>query len=236
MKNNEANSKDLQIIQVIEASEKYEPIKVIKSSKIIKKEHLIATLGFFNNLSFPEAKKRYQSTKIDALIGIIVSKFNRLLPDLCGLCSNLYDPDNQDIGACCFLCDKALCPECCPKNQNTEGFCKILFPICMKCVEEKHKPTDEAPSRVLNIYTGPATGGSNINTGPSNGGTNIHTGPSNGGNIKGGPSNEESNLGPSNTSQTNSKVCKHYLNKRCKYYNTDQQCKFSHPKLCNQWT
>ena len=87
----------------------------------------------------------------------------------------------------------------------------------MKCVEEKHKPTDKAPSRVSNINTGPSTGGSNI-TGPSNGGTNTHT---NGGNINRGPLNEELNSGPPNPSQTNSRVCKHYLNKRCKYYNTD---------------
>ena len=82
VKNNETNSEDLGIIQMIEAMESIEPAKTIKSNKSVKKEHLIVSLGFFNHLPFADAKKRYQGTKMDDLAEAIISKFNRLLPDL----------------------------------------------------------------------------------------------------------------------------------------------------------
>lgn len=204
----------------------YDPAKAIKANKSIKKEQLIAKLGFLNYISFADFKKRYQGTKIEDLSEAIISKFNRLLPDLCGLCSKLYEPEAQDIGANCFICDKTLCPECCPQDQNTEGFLKILFPICLKCVEEKHKPSIGATLQIGSVYNpGPSTTNTN-NPGSST--TNTNT---NATNVAG---QNGQNIIPQDTTVQNSKVCQYYLNKCCKYYNTEQQYKNSHPKLCNQ--
>ena len=43
------------------------------------------------------------------------------------------------MGAPCFLCDRKLCPECCPEINEAEGYNVTLFPICSVCA---HRSSD----------------------------------------------------------------------------------------------
>ena len=80
----------------------------------VKKDELVATLGFLNGLNFEEANTEYKKILMDDIRSKVIDKFNTLKPRNCDICRCIYNdlegPDCME----CFICDKRICPSCLP--------------------------------------------------------------------------------------------------------------------------
>ena len=72
---NNQNDADKGVHKVLELLDKENPIKQIKSSKILKPE-IVAALGFLNYLSFETASETYKKILVDNLIAVVIKNFN----------------------------------------------------------------------------------------------------------------------------------------------------------------
>ena len=105
---------DQGVLKVLNLLDKEDPVKIIRSSKILKTQ-LVAALGFMNYMSFETATETYKKVLVDKLIIEVVNKFNLLKPEICNRCHQIYHPDKLTVGDTCFVCTKSLCPDCCPR-------------------------------------------------------------------------------------------------------------------------
>ena len=115
-RNNQQDA-DQGVLKVLQLLNKDNPVKLIKSSQILKPQ-LVATLGFLNYLSYDTASETYKKLLVANLITEVVNKFNLLKPEICMGCKQIYHPDDILTGDSCFICTKSLCPSCCPKFQR----------------------------------------------------------------------------------------------------------------------
>ena len=100
--------------------------------KGVRKEHMIAGLGFLMNISYDEAKAEYRNVLVDDLRLKIINVYNLLAPNNCDKCNKVYKCDNfMEELLHCFICRKGLCPECSPFNRNIP---QNLQPVCSVCV------------------------------------------------------------------------------------------------------
>ena len=86
----------------------------------VKKNQLIATLGFLEGKSLEEAELSHKGVKVEELKVKLIELFNKLSPECCQSCKTIYDCNQWDTGSGCFLCGKTLCPKCCPKIQEND--------------------------------------------------------------------------------------------------------------------
>ena len=140
---NNSNDEDQGVHKVLDLLGKENFPKAVKSIKV-KKDELIATLGFLNYLSFESAQERFKKLLVEGLIEGIMEKYRLLTPDICRNCQKIYEPDADILGDNCFICKKTMCPACCPILNENDEVNKILFPICSDCCSSgTAKPIDK---------------------------------------------------------------------------------------------
>ena len=137
----------------------------------VKRNQLVATLGFLDMISLTEAENLYKGVKVEELKIKLINIFNKLAPESCQSCKMIYDCNQCDTGAGYFLCGKQLCPKCCPKIQENDQFMRTLFPLCGLCVSERQNECGGSVPEEPIIP--PNTLGAGIRTGPEG----IPTGP-----------------------------------------------------------
>ena len=93
----------------------------------------MAGLGFLHNIGLEAANEKFKGVKVDALKDLLVDKYMMMCPSVCNRCETIYKNYDNDIGAPCFLCEKRLCPDCCPEVNSNEGWNVVIFPICNTC-------------------------------------------------------------------------------------------------------
>lgn len=65
---------------------------------------------------------------------MIINKYETMCPTFCNYCKEIYDTSN-DMGAHCFLCERKMCPNCCPEMTRQDSFKVTLFPISFNCCD-----------------------------------------------------------------------------------------------------
>ena len=93
-------------------------LKAINANKKILKNQILAGLGFLHNIGLQAANEKFKGIKVDALKDMLVDKYLMMSPSICNRCEKVYRNYDNDIGAPCFLCEKRLCPDCCPEVNS----------------------------------------------------------------------------------------------------------------------
>ena len=62
-----------------------------------KKDELIATLGFFNEMNFEDANIEYKKVLMDDIRTQVINKFNTLKPRNCEICKCIYNDFNDVV-------------------------------------------------------------------------------------------------------------------------------------------
>ena len=127
LKNNNGDNDDGVNMGIL-ALEDQNPMKALSK---MKKEPLIATLGFLHDLGFNEAKERFKKPLVEELKKLIIEKYEILSPQQCEACKDIYN-NGKDYESClqCFCCLRNLCPTCVPKDVMYPG---RLLPTCKIC-------------------------------------------------------------------------------------------------------
>ena len=95
LKNNNGDNDD-GINMGILALEDQNPMKALSK---MKKEPLIATLGFLHDLGFNEAKERFKKPLVEELKKLIIEKYEILSPQQCDACKDIYN-NSKDFESC----------------------------------------------------------------------------------------------------------------------------------------
>ena len=216
---NNANNEDLGVHSILIHLGKENPRKLIKADKSLKKDQLLAGLGFLFNLSLQEAKDKFKGIKVDQIQEDIMKKFNLENPDICRACNKIYMCQDNELGDSCLLCTKKLCPACCPKNSEDSGYLKVVFPISHGCSIPliANRAMENYPEAMNNSLTE----GLNVSDLSNN---SISQGDSNSNRIL----NSSMKIPPQDTED---KVCKFYLRKACRHVRDKTSCKYKHPKV-----
>ena len=74
-----------------------------------------------------DAQETYKKLKVSELRDYLIRQYYMMTPEVCCSCHCIYEPLRTDVGNLFYICDKMLCLECCPKNNDTEGYQSILF-------------------------------------------------------------------------------------------------------------
>ena len=181
----------------------------------VRKIQLMATWGFFKDMTLEDASSELKDVKVDDLKTKLISEFSKITPDNCLSCSKIYSCIDNEIGAECIICSKKLCPDCCPKIQEGDQFLKTLFPLCGQCVRPKLSLRPEFSSEFSSTPVSQHSGNSRDD-------------------FLDGQTNNHNNMG-GNKNEDRATVCKFYLKRQCRHYKDKTECKFAHPKLCFAW-
>ena len=107
--------------------------------------------------TFLTSQETYKKLLVDQLITEIISKTNKLIPDKCNHCHKIFEPDSDIIGDNCFLCQKTMCPDCCPILHSERTINTVYFPVCSQCVKDKQPlrtiPSDSNPGTSTPVST-----------------------------------------------------------------------------------
>ena len=212
---NNCEDEDAGVHQMLLALHSDNPQKAMKDDKTLRKEELMAGLGFLNNLTFTDAKKEYTKIKVDDLINKIVETYSLMTPDLCLKCNKIYEAFNNDLGKKCFICTKRMCSDCVPDDNDDSAMDKVVFAICKGCVEAKTGQTINPEPIISNsepfVLSSPKEKSSQS-------------------------TNNSSKIATENGYEKFLRVCKFFLQKRCRHVKNGTTCNFSHPKICFGWT
>ena len=87
---NNAENGDEGVTRVLLTLEK-PSIKALHNGKNIKREHVVATLGFLNGIGLQEATAKYKKPKVDEVKEELVRTYNKKAPRECNDCKKSYN-------------------------------------------------------------------------------------------------------------------------------------------------
>ena len=126
--NNAASDSGVHEVLIV-LNNKDDRLKALQKRKFLK-QVLLSGLGFLHNIDATQAGERFKGIKSEELMHMIAERYELLAPTVCNHCETIYNAMANDIGAQCFLCDKKMCPECCPDINSQISFKITLFPVC----------------------------------------------------------------------------------------------------------
>ena len=94
LRNNNDNNDDGVNMGIL-AMEEQNPMKALSK---LKKNELIAFLGFLHNLGFGEAKERFRKPLVEELKRLIIERHEFISPQMCENCNDIYN-DGNDLDA-----------------------------------------------------------------------------------------------------------------------------------------
>lgn len=204
--------------------------------KGVRKEHMVAGLGFLMNISYDEAKAEYRNVLVDDLRLKIINVYNLLAPNNCDKCNKVYRCDNflEEL-LHCFICRKGLCPECSPFNSNIP---QNLQPVCSVCVNRFRNNENLIVTKEKDKDDDKNEDGGGVDDDKHEEGDEVGDGEKN---VKEGDNGYKKVV--NKKTKTNKQipsddkkeaVCKFYLRSQCKHGRLGKDCEYSHPKICFQ--
>ena len=108
-----------------------------KLLKQVRKDKIVETLTFLNNLQPSEAKEKYRKIPVDDCRELVIKSYEFWLPKQCRECMEIYNEDEIAEYRNCFICNSRMCPQCIPVQSwgNNPTHVKGLLPVCFSCEE-----------------------------------------------------------------------------------------------------
>ena len=168
--------------------------------------------------SLRETKKELRNLTLDKVRVLFVDTYVHLSPAKCDKCKNIYECHTTGTNVRCLVCDKSLCPSCCPNSESTNSF---LFPICSPCssgfLKGRNTPVDESISEDTheNDEDNDDTNAPSVT--PTD------------------PTQDVTDSQSSSAKEQSDKVCSFFVKNSCKFGRKGVGCSYSHPKQCFRW-
>ena len=108
-----------------------------KLLKQIRKDKIVETLTFLNNLQPSEAKEKYRKIPVDDCRELVIKSYEFWIPKQCRECLEIYNEDEIVEYRNCFICNSRMCPQCIPVETwgRNPTHVKGLLPVCHCCEE-----------------------------------------------------------------------------------------------------